>query len=177
MKQISLFNTTIKNRIAEMSENIKENVVSKILSSPFFSLQLDESTDVANISQLLVFSRYITDKGIEQEFIFCRPLGTTTKAVDVMEVVTDFFEESGLSWSKVEGVCMDGGPNMLGSRSGFVGLVKQKQPGVRGTHCMIHREALASKTILKNLHADLVVIINIVNYVRERISPQHSPLP
>ena len=49
---------------------------------------------------------------------------------------------------------------MLGSRSGWVALVKQKQLSMRGTHCMIHREALASKTLLKNLHADLVVIIN-----------------
>ena len=166
MKQISLSNNTIKNRIAEMSENIKENVVSKVKSSPFFSLQIDESTDVTNIAQLLAFCRYITDKGIEEEFLFCRPLEMTTKAVDVMAVVADFFEESGLSWNKLEGVCTDGGPNMLGSRSGFITLVKQKQPGLKGTHCMIHREALASKTVPKNLHNALTVIINIVNYVK-----------
>ena len=64
MKQISLYNNTIKNTIAEVSQNIKENVVSKVMS-PIFSLQLDESTDVTNISQLLVFSRYISDKRIE----------------------------------------------------------------------------------------------------------------
>ncbi|XP_045122592.1 protein ZBED8-like [Portunus trituberculatus] len=90
----------------------------------------------------------------------------TTKAVDVMAVVADFFEESGLDWNKLEGVCTDGGPNMLGSRSGFITLVKQKQPDLKGTHCMIHREALASKTVPKNLHDALTVIINIVNYVK-----------
>ena len=78
-----------------------------------------------------------------------------------IKVITDFFEETGLIWNKLEGVCTNGGPNMLGSRSGWVALVKQKQPSVRGTHCMIHTEALASKTLPKNLHADLVVIINI----------------
>ena len=67
-------------RIDEMSDNIKGQVVSKILSSPLFALQLDESTDVANIAQLLVFCRYITSQGIEQDFLFCRPLKTTTKA-------------------------------------------------------------------------------------------------
>ncbi|XP_068227658.1 zinc finger BED domain-containing protein 5-like [Palaemon carinicauda] len=126
MKQISLSNNTIKNRNAEMSENIKENVVSKVMSSPFFSLQIDESTDVTNIAQLLAFCRYITDKGIEEKFLFCRPLEMTTKSVDVLAVVADFFEESGPSWNKLEGVCSDGGPNMLGSRSGFIALVKQK---------------------------------------------------
>ena len=72
MKQISLSNDTIKNRIDEMSDNIKGQVVSKILSSPLFAFQLDESTDVANIAQLLVFCRYITSQGIEQDFLFCR---------------------------------------------------------------------------------------------------------
>ena len=126
MKQISLSNNTIKNRIADMSENIKEYVVSKIMSI-FFSFQLDESTDVANISQLLVFSRYITDKRSDQEFLFCQNLEATMKAADVMKVITDFFEETGLIWNKLEGVCKDGGPNMLGSRSRLVTLVKQKQ--------------------------------------------------
>ncbi|XP_068234130.1 protein FAM200C-like [Palaemon carinicauda] len=124
MKQISLSNNTIKNRIAEMSENIKENVVSKVMSSPSFFLQIYESTDVTNIAQLHAFSRYITDKGLEEKFLFCRPLEMTRKAVDVVAVVADFFEESGLSWNKLEGVCTDGGPNMLGSRSGFIALVK-----------------------------------------------------
>ncbi|XP_045130239.1 protein FAM200A-like [Portunus trituberculatus] len=166
MKQISLSNNTIKNRIAEMSEDIKENVVSKVMSSPFFSLQIDESTDVTNIAQLLAFCRYITDKGIEEEFLFCRPLEMTTKAVDVMAVVADFFEESGLNWNKLEGICTDGGPNMFGSRSRLITLVKQKQPDLKGTHSMIHREALASRTVPKNLHDALTVIINIVNYVK-----------
>ncbi|XP_045133324.1 protein ZBED8-like [Portunus trituberculatus] len=89
----------------------------------------------------------------------------TTKVADVTTVVADFFEESGLDWNKLKGVCTDGGPNMLGSRSGFIILVKQKQPDLKGTHCMIHREALASKTVPKNLH-DALTIINIVNYVK-----------
>ena len=49
MKQISLSNNTIKNTTAEMSDNIKENVVSKTMLSSYFSLQLDESTHVTNI--------------------------------------------------------------------------------------------------------------------------------
>lgn len=68
MKLISMFNDTIKTRVDKMSGNIKGQVVSNILPSPFFALQLDESTDVANISQLLVFCRYIIIKVIEQQF-------------------------------------------------------------------------------------------------------------
>ena len=45
-----------------MSNNIKLQVISKIQASPMFAIQLDESTDVANISQLMVFPRYMNDR-------------------------------------------------------------------------------------------------------------------
>ena len=50
MKQISLSNDTIKSQIHEMSDNIKSKVLSKIDASPVFALQLDESTDISNLS-------------------------------------------------------------------------------------------------------------------------------
>ena len=83
MKQISLSNDTIKSRIHEMSNNIKSKVLSKIDSSPVFALQLDESADIFNLSQLLVYVRYDADERINEEFLFCQPLETTSKAVDV----------------------------------------------------------------------------------------------
>ena len=36
---------------------------------------------------------------------------------------------------------------MLGSRSGFQMLVKDKSPEVTGIHCVIHRQTLACKTM------------------------------
>jgi hypothetical protein len=76
-----------------MSDNIKEQVVGKIQASPLFAIQLDESTDVANLSQLLVFARYLKGSVIEEDFLFCRPLETTMKSVDVMALVLKFIEE------------------------------------------------------------------------------------
>ena len=71
MKQISLSNDTIKSRIHKMSDNIKSKVLSKIDSSPVFALQLDESTGISNLSQLLVYVRYVADERINEEFLFC----------------------------------------------------------------------------------------------------------
>ncbi|GBP62959.1 Zinc finger BED domain-containing protein 5 [Eumeta japonica] len=59
IKQVALSNTTVQSRIAEMSSDILGTVISEIKESPMFALQLDESTDVASCSQLLVFTRYI----------------------------------------------------------------------------------------------------------------------
>ena len=55
---------------------------------------------------------------------------------------------------------------MMGSRSGFVTLVKHKNPAIRDTHCMIHRQALAAKTLPQRLNLVLEIVINVVNYVK-----------
>ena len=54
-----------------MSEDIKLQVITNITNSPYFSLQLDESTDISHTSQLLVYVRYIRDNKVEEEFLFC----------------------------------------------------------------------------------------------------------
>ena len=65
-------------------------------------------------------------------------------------------------------MCTDGAPAMLGSKSGFWALVQSKATGVIFTHCFIHREALAFKTLPHGLHDVLNVIIKIVNFVKSR---------
>ena len=149
-----------------MSDNIRNKVLSKIDSSPVFALQPDESTDISNLSQLLVYVRYVADEKINEEFLFCQPLETTSKAVDVFQMLIDFFDKTKLSWSKLVGVCTDGAPAMIGANSGLISLVKQNNPAIQGTHCMIHKAALVSKTIPKRLHEHMSVVIKVVNYVK-----------
>ena len=156
--------TQIKSRIHEMSDNIKSKVLSKIDSSPVFALQLDESTDISNLSQLLVYVRYVADERINEEFLFCQLLETTSKAVDVFQML--IFDKTELSWSKLVGVCTGGAPAMIGANSGLISLVKQKNPAIQGTHCMIYKAALVSKTIPKRLHEHMSLVIKVVNYVK-----------
>ena len=166
MKQILLSNDTIKSRIQDMSDDIKSKVLSKIDSSPVFALQLDETTDVSNLSQLLDYVRYVADERINEQFLFCQPLETTSKAVDVFQMLINFFDKSELSWSKLVGICTDGTPAMIGANSGLISLVKKKNPAIQGTHCMIHKAALVLKTIPKRLHEHMSVVIKVVNYVK-----------
>ena len=139
MKQISLSNDTIKSQIHEISENIKSKLISKINSSPVFALHLDETTNVSNFSQLLVYIRYVADERINEEFLFCQPLETKLKAANVFQVLIDFFDQIELSWSKLVGVCTDGAPAMVGANSELFSLVKQKNREIQETHCMIHK--------------------------------------
>ena len=110
-------------------------------------LQLDESTDASSAAQLMSFVRYVTEKNVKEELLFCSELETTTKAKDVMAKVENFFHKENISWASLCGVCTDGAPAMLGAKSGFQTLVKNKARNVVITHCFIHREELASKTL------------------------------
>ena len=166
INQVSLSNNTVKSRIADMACDIKSQLIENIKASPVFGIQLNESVDCANLSQLMVFVCYIRNKTIEEDFLFCRPLETTTKASDVLKLVEDFFTEENLDWAKLGSVCTDGAPAMLGVRSGFLALVKQKNPNVIGMHCIIHREALASRTMPQSLKQTLDYAIKVVNYIK-----------
>jgi hypothetical protein len=73
------------------------------------------------------------------EFLFCKPLETTTTARCMLKVVSGFFEEHGTQWKNLCAVCTDGAPAMLGCRSGFQALIKNVAPNAIGTHCVIHR--------------------------------------
>ena len=79
-----------------MAEDIRSQLIVKLKSSAhgLFSIQLDESTDVSNISQLMVFVRWATSDGLQEEILFCSPLETTTKATDVLENVDSFFKKT-----------------------------------------------------------------------------------
>ena len=168
LKEIPLLNDTVKRRIADLSGNIKEQVISEIKNSPFglFSIQLNETTDVASCSQLLVFCRYFTESDMKDNILFCSPLESTTEAVDVMQTLAIFFDQEKLKWENLCGVCTDGAPAMLGARSGLQMLDRDRSPDAVSMHCMIHRQALALKTLPESLQNVLNIAIKTVNFVK-----------
>ncbi|GAA6095268.1 protein ZBED8 [Tachysurus ichikawai] len=55
---------------------------------------------------------------------------------------------------------------MLGRKSGFGALVKADAPHIIVTHCILHRHALATKTLSPTLAEVLKIVVECVNYVR-----------
>ncbi|GBP39153.1 SCAN domain-containing protein 3 [Eumeta japonica] len=80
------------------------------------------------------------------------PEATKTKAVDVMAAVA----KHELLWENSIGVYIDGAPATFGSRSGFIQLVKEKNPNITATHCFVHRQALVAKTLDRTEHKTLL---------------------
>ncbi|KAG6920788.1 zinc finger BED-type containing 8 [Chelydra serpentina] len=156
----------MKPHIDDMAKDLKLQVVEAVKASPFFAIQCDSTTDVGQCCQLLVYVRFIKDGTVKEELLFSKEWMTTSKGSDVMKTVSDLFEENGLSWEKLVDVCTNGAPVMLGSRSGFVTSVKEKNLAVTTTHCVIHRQALAAKTLPDDLRDSLNLAIKVVNFVK-----------
>ena len=63
-----------------MSVAIADQVISGVKDSKYgFSIQLDESTDVTNNAQLLVYVRYTQDNYVKTELLMSKELSGTTK--------------------------------------------------------------------------------------------------
>src|SRR6218665_372531 len=103
---------------------------------------------------------------LEDEFLFCETPSTRTTAKEIFDKVNRFFDAHGIKWEHVIGVCTDGAPAMLGCRSGFQTLVKQKSPNIIGTHCTIHRQALMVKTMPDEFKNVLNGVITAVNFIK-----------
>ena len=64
-----------------------------------------------------------------------------------------------LGWESLVALCTDGALAMTGCTSGFKALVKNVAPHVTFTHFMIHRYALAMKTLPPGLQEVLTDVV------------------
>ena len=81
LETASLSNNTVKNRVEETSIDIADQVMSGAKDLKFgFSMQLDESTDITNSAQLLVYVCYSTqDNDVKTELLMSKELSSPTK--------------------------------------------------------------------------------------------------
>ena len=97
---VSLSNNTVKNRIEEISIDISDQVISRVKDSKFgFSMQLNESTDITNNAQSLVYVRCSTqDNDLKTELLMSKELSSSTKGKDVFEVSDNFSNR--MNWTE-----------------------------------------------------------------------------
>ena len=69
LDMVPLSNDTIKRGIQEISENLLLQTIACVKRSGKFSLQLDETIDIANDVQLPVFVRYLDANDYMKQFL------------------------------------------------------------------------------------------------------------
>ncbi|CAG9792967.1 unnamed protein product [Diatraea saccharalis] len=127
---VQLSNNTISKRISSISDTVENELIRRLKSSEFFSLQLDESSDVAGLAALLVFVRYPFAMQIEEELLMSEVLETYTTGDEIFKVIDQFIQKNGLKWSKCVDIAVMKRPQWLEkARERCLGLSKwQKTP-------------------------------------------------
>ncbi|MBN3322404.1 ZBED5 protein, partial [Atractosteus spatula] len=171
---VALSNVTVTRRIINMADDVKSTLIERVKMSRCFSLQLDESVNVVNLANLLVYVRYEFEGMSHEDFLFYNPLPTRTTGEHIYQLLNEFIEENGIDWKKCVGVCTDGARAMTGRHSGVVARIREVAPGMKWTHCSIHREALAAKKMSEDLKSVLDSTVKVVNFIKAR--PMNSRL-
>ena len=71
--QTILHQTTFSRRISDMAGDVLKQLLLRIQASEFYALQLDESTDMAGLAQLLVYVCYVYGRSIKEDILFWKP--------------------------------------------------------------------------------------------------------
>ena len=87
----------MKHQIEKMSDDITDQILAEIKESKFgFAIQLDESTDITNYCQLLVYVHYVQANIMKTELLLNHEVSTTMKGKDIFDILDSFFKKNGL---------------------------------------------------------------------------------
>ena len=160
---VPLSSSSITGRIDEIAKDIEAQLLERITESPWYTIQVDESTDVDNNATTLVFFRYIFQEDVHENMLCALLLWTNTTAAELFKSLNDYVSGK-LNWSFCVGICTDRAAATTARLSGFSTQVKEVASECESTHFVIHREMLASWKMSSELNNVLQDVIKIINH-------------
>ncbi|KAI3387157.1 hypothetical protein SNEBB_001928, partial [Seison nebaliae] len=141
---------TICNNIEKIGDRLLKSLLERLNNVRYISIALDESVDISDTAQLLVFVRYVTSNfDIEEKLLTLIPMKNRTRGIDIHHELIAKIGELRVNANKIISISTDGAPSMTGKHTGFCSLfVKELSLDVFLNHCLIHRVALSSKCTL-----------------------------
>ena len=129
--------------VLALAETVIKPIKEDMLTSPVFSLLIDETTDVSVVKQMIVYGRYLSAGEATTRFLGIVELHDGT-ATTITDALLQFCREMELDiHKKLVGLGSDGDSVMLGCRGGVSTLMKEQAPFLIANHCVAHRLALA----------------------------------
>ena len=111
---------------------------------------------------LLVFVEYHYEVDIHKDMLCTLLFPKNTTVSELFKSLNECFAEK-LKWSFCVGVCTDGAAVIIGRLSGLAVRIKEVAPECEATHCVNHREMLASRKISTELNGVFDSIVKIFN--------------
>nr|XP_006813847.1 PREDICTED: zinc finger protein 862-like [Saccoglossus kowalevskii] len=135
--------TSVDDFLECIAEVVENEIIRKMKSAKFYSLELDESTDIGICQNLMIYIRGVVDGKIESHFLSVSMLSSAT-AEALYEEVKHVIDDKGLLLSNLISLGTDGASVMTGQRKGLTTRFKEDNPFILSQHCAAHKLALAS---------------------------------
>ena len=164
MACVPLLASTITRRSDEIAEDIEAQLSERINESPWYAIQVDQSTDVDNKATVLVSVQYIFQEDMHEDMLCALLLPTNTTTAELLKSLNDYTSGK-LNWSFCVGICIEGAAAMTGRLSGFTTWVKEVASECESI-LVIPREMLASQKMSPELNNFLQDVIKIINHVK-----------
>lgn len=135
---------TMGEMVAAIGLALEAEILDEVKSSKYFSIIIDEATDISVTKSLGLCVQYIDSEATVQ-----------VKALKLMEIkqgtadaitesIFDYLTASSLDQARLAGGASDGASVMTGPINGVVARIKVRVPLFLGTHCVAHRLSLAA---------------------------------
>ncbi|XP_074980743.1 zinc finger BED domain-containing protein 5-like [Caretta caretta] len=161
---VPLSNNTLSRRINVMSSNVETTIVHRVKNSPYYAIQLDASTDVANLAILLLFVHYVNEGLVQEDLLFCRPLEERTIVEDIFNLTNAYFQEKEIDWSCCLGICTDGATSMMGK---YTWICSSNKKGcIKSLLDSLQHPALATKRMPEGLKEVLDNAVKMMNFIK-----------
>ncbi|XP_051952836.1 zinc finger BED domain-containing protein 5-like [Xyrauchen texanus] len=167
LKAVPLSNDTVARRICNIARDLEEQLIEKLKDSRF-ALQVDEATDSNKDCLFISYVRFVNGESLCEDLLFCKYIKNRATSDELFKIMDSYLKEHGLKWENCVGFCSDGAQTIAGSRNGLQALIKRVAPDAHWTHCIIHREALASRQLSPELNEVLTEVISVVNFIKTR---------
>ncbi|XP_071043051.1 SCAN domain-containing protein 3-like [Parasteatoda tepidariorum] len=161
---VPLSASNVTRRIEEIAEDIEKQLLERINASPWYALQVDESTDIDSKAVLLVYVRYLYQEDVHEDLLCA--LSLPTNATGELFKSLDGYMSRQLKWSFCVGICTGGATAMTGRLSGLTARITEVASESEATHCLIHREVLASRKMSPEFNSVLIDDVKVINYIK-----------
>lgn len=163
-KRQSFTSHDIQNELMQlMANDVLRQILTEIKKSPYFSIIVDETTDVSTSEQVSICARFLQSELKPcEKFLGMYEVNSTTGEV-LTGVIVDALQRFNLPMNKLRGQCYDGASNMAGAFRGVQARIKELQPGALYVHCNAHSLNLA----LQETTCEVAIVRDSLQYLND----------
>lgn len=125
--------------------------ISSEVSGKWFTIMVDETTDLSNTEQMVFCLRYVDDQLDVHEVVIGLHSLESTSADSILSTTKDILLRLNLRIENCRGQCYDGASNMSGTKSGVSTKISAIEHRALYTHCYGHALNLATQDALRGI--------------------------